>query len=528
MDGCTGKRSIDRMVVLRKAGGPVLRENMNKKDEKNAPFCSRVGCSAKVSSTKGTRIGSTDNNTKIARPPIWFASNGKEIVGSSSQTPGGFRYLRKPAKATERRQTSSNLDTDSSETSSSHDNPATAETTLPRRKPNRSTINVHSQSAVSGEGFMKRVGSSSRGTSKSSHQKSDSGTQDALVGPSVSLSSGNSGHTVRGGLSRHGLRNLSCNSVSNVLPTNSSSTKKISVTKLKNTDGEGSSSSKANKTSGSVLKGRNQSSSHGNGITVSDNRRNRIVPTIRDNSVVSSSGRRSGCFGRSGRLESVASPATSLQTPHPATPTDSNPSRSFSPSNRYSRPNSSTGRLRSMMPGSPSEADPSRPLVNLDGLSRYNMNGIAEVLLALERIEHDQELTFEQLASLETNLFSSGMIRFYDQHRDMRLDIDNMSYEELLALGDKMGTVSTALSEEALSRSLEKSIYQQTDETGSISLNKDDDIKCSICQEEYVDGDEVGTMQCQHMYHVSCVQQWLRMKNWCPICKTSAEEGKSI
>jgi hypothetical protein len=74
------------------------------------------------------------------------------------------------------------------------------------------------------------------------------------------------------------------------------------------------------------------------------------------------------------------------------------------------------------------------------------------------------------------------MFRFYDQHRDMRLDIDNMSYEELLALGDKMGTVSTALSEEALSRSLKQSIYQETDETGSISLYKDDDIKCSICQ----------------------------------------------
>lgn len=429
MDGCTGKRSVDRMVVPRKASGPVLRENMNKKDEKSVPFCSRIGCSAKVSSTKGTRMGSTDNNTKVARPPIWSSSNGKEIVGSSSQTPGGFRYLRKPAKGTGRRQTSSNLDTDSSETSSSHDDPATAEPTLPRRKTNRSTINVHSQTAVSEEGVMKKAGSSSRKISRISHQKSDSGTQDALVGPSVSSSSGNSEHTVRSGLSRHGLRNLRCNSVSDVLPTNSSSATKISVTKMKNTDGESSSSSKGNKASGSVLKGRNQSSSHGNGITVSDNRRNRIVPTIRDNSVVSSSGRRSGYFGRSGRLGSVASPATSLQTPHPATPTISNPSRSFSASNSYSRPNSSTGRLRSMMPLSPSEADPSRSLVNLDGLSRYNMNGIAEVvsvtllsdfvrsfgmfpgrdnttlkmfqvLLALERIEHDQELTYEVISSL--------------------------------------------------------------------------------------------------------------------------------
>ena len=34
----------------------------------------------------------------------------------------------------------------------------------------------------------------------------------------------------------------------------------------------------------------------------------------------------------------------------------------------------------------------------------------------------------QQLLALETNLFLCGH-GFYDQHRDMRLDIDNMSYE---------------------------------------------------------------------------------------------------
>lgn len=34
----------------------------------------------------------------------------------------------------------------------------------------------------------------------------------------------------------------------------------------------------------------------------------------------------------------------------------------------------------------------------------------------------------QQLLVLETSLFLNGL-DFYDQHRDMRLDIDNMSYE---------------------------------------------------------------------------------------------------
>ena len=204
---------------------------------------------------------------------------------------------------------------------------------------------------------MTKAGRSSKGTNTSSHQKSD---LDTRVGPSVSSSSG-SDRTVRDGLSRNGLRNLRCNSMSNVLPTSSSSATKISVSKKKNSDGESSSSSKGSKSSMSMLTGMNQSSSHGNGITFSDNRRNRVVPTIRDNGVVSTS--------RSGRRGAVASPVTSRQTPHRATPTNSSSSRS---SNGYSRQNRSTGRLRSMMPGSPS-------LVNRDGLSRYNINGIAEV-----------------------------------------------------------------------------------------------------------------------------------------------------
>lgn len=34
----------------------------------------------------------------------------------------------------------------------------------------------------------------------------------------------------------------------------------------------------------------------------------------------------------------------------------------------------------------------------------------------------------QQILALETSLFLSGL-NLYDQHRDMRLDIDNMSYE---------------------------------------------------------------------------------------------------
>uniref|UniRef100_A0ACD5UEG5 Uncharacterized protein n=1 Tax=Avena sativa TaxID=4498 RepID=A0ACD5UEG5_AVESA len=105
-----------------------------------------------------------------------------------------------------------------------------------------------------------------------------------------------------------------------------------------------------------------------------------------------------------------------------------------------------------------------------------------------------------------------------DRHRAMRMDIDGMSYEELLALGDRIGTVNTGLSEEALYRCLKRSLYMAT----APETHQDCDRKCSICQEEYSGGEEVGKMACKHYYHVACIQHWLRQKNWCPICKSVA------
>ncbi|CAO2168527.1 unnamed protein product [Urochloa humidicola] len=112
---------------------------------------------------------------------------------------------------------------------------------------------------------------------------------------------------------------------------------------------------------------------------------------------------------------------------------------------------------------------------------------------------------------------------FNDQHRGMRMDIDDMSYEELLALGERIGTVSTGLSDGALSECLKRSLYVPTDSTS----HEDGDLKCIICQEEYFSDVEVAKMACKHYYHVSCIQQWLGQKNWCPICKSVASAVSS-
>ncbi|KAJ4754944.1 RING/U-box superfamily protein [Rhynchospora pubera] len=130
--------------------------------------------------------------------------------------------------------------------------------------------------------------------------------------------------------------------------------------------------------------------------------------------------------------------------------------------------------------------------------------------------------TSERFLEQETSSFLDDR-SWPDRHREMRMDIDDMSYEELVAFCERIGTVNTGLSDSAMSECLERSLYAQTNsQLNLVGTKEEGDIKCIICQEEYSFGEEVGKMLCKHFYHVNCIHQWLRLKNWCPICKALA------
>uniref|UniRef100_A0ACD5V1N2 Uncharacterized protein n=3 Tax=Avena sativa TaxID=4498 RepID=A0ACD5V1N2_AVESA len=133
---------------------------------------------------------------------------------------------------------------------------------------------------------------------------------------------------------------------------------------------------------------------------------------------------------------------------------------------------------------------------------------LMEIRNALEMIQRGENVRFE-------SIFYGG-VEIHDRHRDMRLDIDNMSYEELLALEERIGNVSTGLNEEDVMKLLKQRKFS------SWRLASMEYEPCCICQEEYVDGDDLGTLHCGHDFHAGCIRQWLVVKNMCPICKNTA------
>lgn len=113
-----------------------------------------------------------------------------------------------------------------------------------------------------------------------------------------------------------------------------------------------------------------------------------------------------------------------------------------------------------------------------------------------------------------------------DHHNDMRLDIEDMSYEELLALGERIGKVNTGLSEEMITSQMKTKSYLLL-ATNAINLEEaaseeQETDSCIICQDEYKNQEKIGILQCGHEYHADCLKKWLLVKNVCPVCKSEA------
>ncbi|KAK7283881.1 hypothetical protein RIF29_13629 [Crotalaria pallida] len=93
------------------------------------------------------------------------------------------------------------------------------------------------------------------------------------------------------------------------------------------------------------------------------------------------------------------------------------------------------------------------------------------------------------------------------------IDPDNMTYEELLDLGEAIGTESRGLSQELID-TLPTSKYKFS----SLFKRKKSVKRCVICQMTYRRGDQQIKLPCNHVYHGECITKWLSINKKCPVC----------
>ncbi|KAM8961059.1 E3 ubiquitin-protein ligase ARK2C isoform 2-T2 [Pelodytes ibericus] len=102
------------------------------------------------------------------------------------------------------------------------------------------------------------------------------------------------------------------------------------------------------------------------------------------------------------------------------------------------------------------------------------------------------------------------------------------SYEELLQLEDRLGSVNRGAVQNIIERytfphKYKKRIPHDGKDTKEDEEESDTDEKCTICLSMLEDGEDVRRLPCMHLFHQVCVDQWLATSKKCPICRVDIE-----
>jgi hypothetical protein len=98
------------------------------------------------------------------------------------------------------------------------------------------------------------------------------------------------------------------------------------------------------------------------------------------------------------------------------------------------------------------------------------------------------------------------------------VDVDAMSYEELLALEERIGVVVCRVPEDVL-RALPTVTVRTRPPRGS------SDASCAVCLDDYAVGAVLRCLPCSHAFHAPCIDAWLSAHKQCPMCKADVVDG---
>lgn len=125
---------------------------------------------------------------------------------------------------------------------------------------------------------------------------------------------------------------------------------------------------------------------------------------------------------------------------------------------------------------------------------------VTEMRLELYNAKREHDQLREWLSQLGLDEFSDHFIPAFD--------VDAMTYEELLALEERIGYVKVGLSASDIAQ-LPKVAVQ-----GEAA-----DELCCVCLQQFEVGTEAKQLPtCGHIFHCACIDEWLDKKKTCPLC----------
>ncbi|CAF2776671.1 unnamed protein product [Rotaria sp. Silwood2] len=122
--------------------------------------------------------------------------------------------------------------------------------------------------------------------------------------------------------------------------------------------------------------------------------------------------------------------------------------------------------------------------------------------------------------SLIRTLASSGVTSRgspnFRSHRNRNIenideDFGPNDYENLLQLDESVN--KNALSSDQINR-------LPTEKFRRLPNTTTEEKQCSVCWDEFEPNQTLRRLPCLHRYHQSCIDNWLKTKNLCPVCRT--------
>lgn len=147
---------------------------------------------------------------------------------------------------------------------------------------------------------------------------------------------------------------------------------------------------------------------------------------------------------------------------------------------------------------------------NSNNLNNLNNSNEIENIRNIENIENENKnenppISFSTIVS---SLVETGLRSYTRQHQQWRW------YDYVMDFIDQIDPNNNI--------PIPSSQSSQSSQSYSVILCRepgDSRETCSICFEEYKNDTPIAITECQHSYHLSCIESWLERKRDCPICR---------
>jgi hypothetical protein len=115
-----------------------------------------------------------------------------------------------------------------------------------------------------------------------------------------------------------------------------------------------------------------------------------------------------------------------------------------------------------------------------------------------------------------------------------------MSYEQLLSLENRIGNVNVGLKQKEINKlgcftynkinnsNKDNNIDDNNKNENENNKNDSENNKeeCTICLEEFKNKQILRKLKCGHMFHIKCIDKWLKIHKNCPNDKIEVEIPK--